>query len=44
MINGREIVQKIDLRIRKKTIKLEYGNIVHRHLQDGDPILFNRQP
>jgi DNA-directed RNA polymerase II subunit RPB1 len=23
---------------------LEYGNIVHRHLQDGDPILFNRQP
>lgn len=44
MINGKPITQKIDLRIRKKTIKLEYGNIVHRHLQDGDPILFNRQP
>lgn len=44
MVNGKTITQKIDLRIRKKTIKLEYGNIVHRHLQDGDPILFNRQP
>lgn len=44
MINGKAITQKIDLRIRKKTIKLDYGNIVHRHLQDGDPILFNRQP
>ncbi|ADO67402.1 putative DNA-directed RNA polymerase subunit Rpb1 [Cafeteria roenbergensis virus] len=44
MVNGKQITQKIDLRIRKKTIKLEYGNIVHRHLQDGDPILFNRQP
>lgn len=44
MVNGKPITQKIDLRIRKKTIKLEYGNIVHRHLQDGDPILFNRQP
>ena len=44
MINGKPISQKIDLRIRKKTIKLEYGNIVHRHLQDGDPLLFNRQP
>jgi DNA-directed RNA polymerase II subunit RPB1 len=44
MVNGKTLTQKIDLRIRKKTIKLEYGNIVHRHLQDGDPILFNRQP
>ena len=44
MINGKQITQKIDLRIRKKTIKLDYGNVVHRHLQDGDPFLFNRQP
>lgn len=26
------------------TIKLELGDIVHRHLQDGDIALFNRQP
>ena len=25
-------------------VKVEIGDIVHRHLQDGDPILFNRQP
>lgn len=24
--------------------KLEYGDIVNRHLRDGDPVLFNRQP
>ena len=33
-----------DLRYRKKTIKLHYGDIVERHLIDGDPVLFNRQP
>ena len=25
-------------------IILEYGDIVHRHLRDGDYVLFNRQP
>ena len=25
-------------------IQVEIGDIVHRHLKDGDPILFNRQP
>lgn len=25
-------------------VKLEYGDIVHRHLVDGDSVLFNRQP
>jgi len=30
--------------IDRKTIKLEYGDIVHRHMMDGDPVLFNRQP
>lgn len=32
-----------DLRI-VKTINLEYGDIVERHLIDGDLVLFNRQP
>ena len=27
-----------------KNIKLEEGDIVHRHMMDGDGILFNRQP
>ena len=35
----------IELRhIDRKTIELEDGDIVHRHMMDGDPILFNRQP
>jgi DNA-directed RNA polymerase II subunit RPB1 len=34
----------IDLRYRKTDIKLYYGDIVERHLINGDPILFNRQP
>lgn len=44
MINGKMITKKLDLRISKKTVKLEYGDIVRRHLQDGDSVLFNRQP
>ena len=35
---------KIDLRYRKKSLKLYYGDIVERHIIDGDPVLFNRQP
>ena len=34
----------IDLRYRKKNIKLHYGDIVERHLVDGDYVLYNRQP
>ena len=34
----------IDLRYRKKNIKLYYGDIVERHLIDGDYVLYNRQP
>lgn len=34
----------IDLRYRKKPIKLNYGDIVERHLLDKDYVLFNRQP
>lgn len=42
--NGSSQNKQIDLRYRKKTIKLRYGDIVERHLVDGDPVLFNRQP
>ena len=28
----------------RKSIVLEEGDIVHRHIMDGDPVLFNRQP
>ncbi len=28
----------------RESIQLEYGDIVHRHMMDGDGILFNRQP
>jgi DNA-directed RNA polymerase II subunit RPB1 len=37
-------VREFDLRYRKKTIRLKYGDIVERHLYNGDPVLFNRQP
>ena len=35
---------KIDLRYRKRSIKLHFGDIVERHIIDNDPVLFNRQP
>ena len=28
----------------RNSVVLEIGDIVHRHMMDGDPILFNRQP
>merc|ERR1711871_40842 len=34
----------IDLKYRKNAIKLNYGDIVERHVVDGDYVLFNRQP
>jgi DNA-directed RNA polymerase II subunit RPB1 len=30
--------------IDRKTVSLEMGDIVHRHMISGDPVLFNRQP
>ena len=42
--NGNEKRYPIDLRYRKRTIKLHYGDIVERHIVNGDPVLFNRQP
>ena len=47
---GAKILEKrngdsITLRYKDKaSITLENGDIVHRHMMDGDPILFNRQP
>ena len=47
---GAKILEKkngdsISLRyIDRESIRLEYGDIVHRHIIDGDPVLFNRQP
>jgi len=34
----------IDLRYNKSTVNLNMGDEVWRHLQPGDPVLFNRQP
>ena len=30
--------------VDRSSLRLEYGDIVHRHMMDGDCILFNRQP
>ena len=30
--------------VDRNTIVLNDGDVVHRHLMDGDPVLFNRQP
>jgi DNA-directed RNA polymerase II subunit RPB1 len=43
-VDGKEIIQKIDLKYRKKNIKLSYGDVVERHIVNGDYVLFNRQP
>lgn len=38
--------QRIDLARCKKAndVHLEYGYVVERHIQDGDYVVFNRQP
>ena len=41
---GSSNVREYDMRYRKKALKLRYGDIVERHLVNGDPVLFNRQP
>lgn len=40
--NGKTV--KIDLGYKNEGIVLQKGWIVHRHLQDNDVVLFNRQP
>ena len=42
--DGKPDIQKIDLKYRKKSIKLNIGDIVERHSINGDYVLFNRQP
>jgi len=42
--DGKSETQKIDLKYRKKSIKLNIGDIVERHSINGDFVLFNRQP
>ena len=39
--NGESITLRY---LDRKSVVLEDGDIVHRHMMDGDPILFNRQP
>lgn len=47
---GAKILEKsngnsISLRyIDRETVEIEIGDIVHRHMMDGDGVLFNRQP
>jgi len=41
----RKTGETISLRhVDRKSIQLEEGDIVHRHIMDGDGVLFNRQP
>lgn len=41
----RKTGETISLRhVDRKSIQLEEGDIVHRHMMDGDGVLFNRQP
>ena len=44
ILHGKQISQRIDLRYRKANIKLSYGDVVERHVINGDFVLFNRQP
>lgn len=39
--NGESITLRY---VDRESIVLEEGDVVHRHMMDGDPILFNRQP
>lgn len=42
--DGKPFIQKIDLKYRKKSVKLNIGDIVERHAVNDDYVLFNRQP
>jgi DNA-directed RNA polymerase II subunit RPB1 len=38
-------IQKYDaIDLKGRTVQLKIGDIVERHMQNGDPVLFNRQP
>ena len=38
--DGEIVLRHVD----RTTIRLKTGDIVHRHMMDGDAVLFNRQP
>ena len=38
--SGESIFKYVD----RNTLNIKIGDVVHRHLMDGDPVLFNRQP
>jgi len=42
--DDKKSIQKIDLKYRKKLTKINIGDIVERHIINGDYVLFNRQP
>ena len=42
--DGTPEIHKIDLKYRKKSTKLNIGDVVARHSVNGDYVLFNRQP
>jgi DNA-directed RNA polymerase II subunit RPB1 len=44
IVNGKTISHRTDLRYRKANIKLQFGDIVERHVVNDDYVLFNRQP
>ena len=43
LVPGKRILP-IDLRYKKEGTDLRYGDVVERHLLNGDIVLFNRQP
>jgi len=43
-INSEKRMLPIDLRYRKERVDLRYGDVVERHIVDGDIVLLNRQP
>ena len=43
-VDGKPTHQKIDLKYRKKELELKIGDVVDRHMINGDHVLFNRQP
>lgn len=43
LVPGQQAKTK-DLRFNKERVELHYGDIVERHLVDGDYVLLNRQP
>jgi DNA-directed RNA polymerase II subunit RPB1 len=42
--DGKQEVLKMDLKYRKKAIRLNIGDVVERHTVNDDWVLFNRQP